>query len=249
MRENVTLDAAAGREATTASTDAPGVASERSVAPYVRLQLTPHLELTLSALPEHSNATATEQLRGLVSRLLDSLGPPPASSCADAGDANRQRRTGAATAPSFAASASAVIDASATDTISHTRPFAPAHAGTSVSSGLTSVADRTAHWQAFVRCARELADELIAPQGSEHRCASRTGRTGSADGGAGCGATVPTGSGGGLFRNASGAHPPRRNALLLTARTVELLAKLPTHPASPATNAAAGARPSRRLKL
>ena len=242
MREDVTLDAAAGREATTASTDAPGVASQRSVAPYVRLQLTPHLELTLSALPEHSNATATEQLQRLVTRLLDSLRPPPASSCADAGDANRQRRTtGAATAPTFAASA--VNDASATDRILHRRPLASTLADTSVSGGQASVAERTAHWQAFVRCARELADELIAPQASEHRCASRTGRTGSADGGAGCGATVTTGSGGGLFRNASGAHPAKAtsNSSLLTARTVELLAKLPTHlqRALP-TNAAAG---------
>ena len=156
MREDVTLDAAAGREATTASTDAPGVASQRSVAPYVRLQLTPHLELTLSALPEHSNATATEQLQRLVTRLLDSLRPPPASSCADAGDANRQRRTTGATAPTFAASA--VNDASATDRIC-TDVLASTLADTSVSGGQASVAERTATGKLCARCARELADE------------------------------------------------------------------------------------------
>ena len=146
MRENVSAD---GRGASRPSGSAPvaqGSALPSAGAPatpLVRLQLTPHLELCLAALPEHTHAMAAEQMRQLVNRMVTSLAPPAA-----------------VPATSSDAAAGGQVSAGQGGGNEVGDGGGEGVRGLELHVGPGGLDERTGHWQAFVRCAHELVDAL-----------------------------------------------------------------------------------------
>lgn len=124
--------------------------------PFVRLGFAA-VELTIMPLPELSPSTGADQLRRVIGRMLSlpSASPPPPCALVEGVTGAAGASLGSILRPTLpraveaaARSAVSAVDKDSCDYLA---------------DGLRA---RTAHWNAFVRCARQLADELEFSRGS-----------------------------------------------------------------------------------
>ena len=175
-------------------TESPPPATEP---PYLRFHLGA-VNLILQPLPELDAASGTAQLRRVVERMLDTL-PRAAPRAQKAASAEGSPLQLSCPSPPQPRHGDDVLPPDADD-----------------SSALIT---RTAHWQAFVRCARQLADRLLGEDAAADAGSSGGNGNGNASGNEGSRSGGP----GGLFGGAL-APPP-----LGDTRAAELLTALPVH--------------------
>ena len=123
-------------------TELPAPGTEAS-APYLRLRLPPGLDLTITPLPELSPANGAEQLRRVLGRMMTSLPRAVAHTPAEP------------QAPLLGTQPRA---APVGCQLGEDRAAAPTEGLTR--EPVADVSARITSWQAFMRCVRELADEL-----------------------------------------------------------------------------------------